>query len=110
MTNTFTLTKNQLKNGKFQYIVTDQNGNVISTRTSLNHYVACTANGGFYFGRLDLIGKSKHGSFLTHTEAELKTTPEQYNARKFKVGTFDDMIENAKKCLETLNSIAYLQQ
>lgn len=48
------------KGKKYQYTVTDEKGNVISTRTSARDYVACTANGEFYFGRLDLIGKGDH--------------------------------------------------
>lgn len=47
----------KVKGKKYQYTVTDEKGNVISTRTSARDYVACTANGEFYFGRLDLIGK-----------------------------------------------------
>ena len=54
---TYKLNKTE-KNGKFEYTVTDEQGNVVSKRSSKNEYVACTANGRFYFGRLDLIGKS----------------------------------------------------
>jgi hypothetical protein len=46
------VTKN--KSGKFHYTVTDEKGNVISERKSNREYVACTANGSYYFGRLDL--------------------------------------------------------
>lgn len=53
------------KGKKYQYTVTDEKGNVVSTRTSARDYVACTANGEFYFGRLDLIGKGDHGKGLT---------------------------------------------
>lgn len=47
------------KGKKYQYTVTDEKGNVISTRTSARDYVACTANGEFYFGRLDLNPRQK---------------------------------------------------
>ena len=58
----FTLTKTENKNGTFTYTVTDQDGNVISTRTSKNgNYIACTHTGNFYFSRLDLIGKGDSG-------------------------------------------------
>ena len=50
--------------GKFLYIVKDETGNVISKRQSFRKYVACTINGQFYFGRLDLIGKGDHGKQL----------------------------------------------
>jgi hypothetical protein len=49
------------KAGKFHYTVTDENGSIISERKSNREYVACTANGAYYFGRLDLIGKGDHG-------------------------------------------------
>lgn len=52
------------KAGKFHYSVTDENGNIISERKSNNEYVACTINGRFYFGRIDLIGKGDHGKYL----------------------------------------------
>lgn len=64
------------KGKKYQYTVTDEKGNVISTRTSARDYVACTANGEFYFGRLDLIGKGDHGKGLSHT-AEILANPEK---------------------------------
>ena len=53
-----------VKGKSFQYTVTDESGNIISTRTSKNEYVACTVNGEFYFGRLDLIGQGYHGKLL----------------------------------------------
>lgn len=63
------------KGKKYQYTVTDEKGNVISTRTSARDYVACTANGEFYFGRLDLIGKGDHGKGLSRT-TEILANPE----------------------------------
>lgn len=64
------------KGKKYQYTVTDEKGNVISTRTSARDYVACTANGEFYFGRLDLIGKGDHGKGLSRT-TEILANPER---------------------------------
>lgn len=63
------------KGKKYQYTVTNEKGNIISTRTSVRDYVACTANGEFYFGRLDLIGKGDHGKELRIT-AEILANPE----------------------------------
>ena len=60
----YILTKTALKSGKFQYQVLDENGLMISQRTSSRDYVACTINGNFYFGRLDLIGKGDHGRHI----------------------------------------------
>lgn len=52
------------KAGKFTYTVTDETGTVVSSRRSNREYVACTINGEFYFGRLDLIGKGDHGKSI----------------------------------------------
>ena len=108
-TNVYTLTKTELKNGKFQYVVTDQNGNVISNRTSARHYEACTALGCFYFGRLDLIGKGDHGKFIKDRINGLQTTREAYAAREL-TKSYEAYIEDYKKDLEHFNQIAYLNQ
>lgn len=50
---------------KYQYVVTDEAGNVVSKRLSKRgDYIACTAFGDYYFGRRDLIGKGDHGRCL----------------------------------------------
>ena len=49
------------KTARLHYTVTDESGNIISERKSDRWYVACTIDGSFYFGRLDLIGKGDHG-------------------------------------------------
>lgn len=66
------------KGKKYQYTVTDEKGNVVSTRTSARDYVACTADGSFYFGRLDLIGKGDHGKRLSHAAAILANPEKEY--------------------------------
>jgi len=48
------------KSGKYLYEVLDNEDNIISKRESERKYVACTIDGIEYFGRLDLIAKSKH--------------------------------------------------
>lgn len=58
------VTETNDKSAKFHYQVIDENGNVISERKSNREYVACTTNSGYYFGRLDLIGKGEHGKDL----------------------------------------------
>lgn len=70
--------RKKAKGKKYQYTVTDEKGNVVSTRTSARNYVACTANGEFYFGRLDLIGKGDHGKRLSHTAAILANPEAAY--------------------------------
>lgn len=67
------------KGKKFQYTVTDENGNILSKRLSnRDNYVACTANGEFYFGRLDLIGKGDHGKRLSAAIAFLANPEKAY--------------------------------
>ena len=54
------VTETKNKAGKFHYQVIDENGNIISERKSNREYVACSINGAYYFGRLDLINKGDH--------------------------------------------------
>lgn len=112
------------KGKKYQYTVTDEKGNVVSTRTSARDYVACTADGSFYFGRLDLIGKGDHGKRLSHAAAILANPEKEYKKmvayftpdyRELwkKVNPAEQWIarnvESATKEKERLNAIAYLQ-
>lgn len=73
----YTLTKTP-KGKRFLYEVKDADGNVVSKRTSTRDYVACTANGEFYFGRIDLIGKGQHGTMLNTAYGYLNNPEEQY--------------------------------
>lgn len=114
----------QAKGKKFQYTVTDESGTVISTRTSVRDYVACTRNGKFYFGRLDLIGKGSHGRALSSAMAIL-VNPEaaykkqaacfipDYRRKWLSENPFDKWVANhldwAKSLKEELEAIAYLQ-
>ncbi len=63
------VTETGRKGGKFHYQVIDETGKVISERKSNREYVACTINGAFYFGRLDLIGKGDHGKDVKYQVA-----------------------------------------
>ena len=58
---TLKVTETKNKAGKYHYQVVDENGTVISERKSNREYCACTVNGEYYFGRLNLIGKGDHG-------------------------------------------------
>ncbi len=60
------VTETARKDGKFSYQVIDENGTVLSTRSSNREYVACTIDGKFYFGRLDLIGQGDHGKHVKY--------------------------------------------
>lgn len=120
----FKLTRKQ-KGDKYVYTVVDERNNVISTRTSKRNYVACTANGEFYFGRLDLIGKGSHGKEISYWNA-VKNNPE-LEYRKFVCGfvpSFRDTImkehpkdkwleshsKYSKERLSLLGDIAYLSE
>lgn len=65
---------------KYHYRVFDESGIVISQRKSNRVYVACTINGLFYFGRIDLIGKGDHGRYVKQRiEAGEADTPIAYS-------------------------------
>lgn len=118
------LTKKQ-KGDKFIYTVIDEKNNVISTRTSKRDYVACTVNGEFYFGRIDLIGKGKHGDSFSYC-TKIINNPEKayinfvngfvpsYRIEIMKEHPKDEWIEKqlkyAKERLPLLNTIAYLSE
>ena len=80
---TYRLTKTELKNGKFLYEVKDENNNTISKRTSTRgHYIACTIDGQFYFGRVDLIGKGMHGQLLNQAIVAKSYSVEQWEKER----------------------------
>ena len=80
---TYRLTKTELKNGKFLYEVKDENNNTISKRTSTRgHYIACTIDGQFYFGRVDLIGKGMHGRLLNQAIVAKSYSVEQWEKER----------------------------
>lgn len=80
MKKNYKLTATTLKNGKTLYQVIDETGKVISKRTSSRNYVACTIDGSYYFGRLDLIGKGEHGQTLARIQEYKDTSEEAYDA------------------------------
>lgn len=93
---TFKLNKTA-KGKKFEYTVTNENGEIVSSRISARDYVACTADGIYYFGRLDLIGKGEHGRMIAY-----------YRFFSNKQDLNEDSKIKFAKHLEALNSIAYL--
>lgn len=119
----YTLTK-VAKGQKYLYEVKDENGNVVSKRMSKRDYIACTANGEFYFGRIDLIGKGEHGRILNQMNDFLYNPKRLYEKiaksmspsyyRKWKLENpynewYDSMdIDYCKKRKTELESIAYL--
>lgn len=77
----YILTKTQ-KGAKYQYQVIDtKTKKIISKRLSARNYVASTANGEFYFGRIDLIGKGDHGKRLNMALLILNNPRKAYNDR-----------------------------
>jgi len=109
----YKLTKTQ-KGQFFIYEVTDERGNVISTRRSKREYVACTIDGSFYFGRLDLINKGDHLKTTRHIQGTLNDLPGRYKSYKkyggeltyyeFKLSETETLLNR----LAIITTIAYL--
>lgn len=114
----------KVKGKKFEYQVIDTESKaIVSSRISARDYVACTANGEFYFGRLDLIGKGDHGKILSYVNEFLSKpevaykkwlayfTPSERIKQKEDL-PFDKFVSERKpryeKRKEELNQIAYL--
>lgn len=75
---TLEVTETKNKAGIFHYKVLDETGALISERKSNREYVACTIDGEFYFGRLDLIGKGMHGRGLKRITSAKQIVPIAY--------------------------------
>jgi hypothetical protein len=103
-----TITNN--KAGKFHYQVIDENGNIISERKSNREYVACTTNGSFYFGRLDLIGKGDHGRLVKWNLEKMNMSEQKFlklYPRDIYNNEYHETIDEAKKDYQSLSTIAY---
>lgn len=94
---TLKVTETGKKSGKYHYQVVDETGKIISERSSNREYVACTINGSYYFGRLDLIGKGDHGRYIKFWSIPDIASTTTYTE------------EEAKKRLKSLTTIAYLE-
>lgn len=109
----YTLTKTTLKNGKYLYVVTDNEGNVISERKSNREYVACTIHGTMFFGRLDLIGKGDHGRYIRDWNNTLNMSFEQMNedcyCNELTIERFNEIKKERAEWLEAIQTIAYLK-
>lgn len=92
------------KGKKFLYEVKDENGNVISKRTSTRDYVACSVSGEFYFGRLDLVGKGNYGMRLAGAQKRANYSTSVYMADRCKA------LEEAKKCIAIEKRIGHTQE
>jgi len=96
---------------KYIYSIVDENGSVVSTRSSNREYVAATCCGAFFFGRLDLIGKGEHGQILNNTEkaiAKFSSLPGDEKSQKYCDFTNAQQVEHDKKILKRFESIAKL--
>lgn len=113
---TLKVTETKNKAGKFHYQVIDENGQVISERKSNREYVACTRNGGFYFGRLDLVGRGDHGRMIKDLYVQLaqtKLTDYQVRSNESAIArgdvpfySIEKINAEAKAYLETYEAIA----
>lgn len=67
------------KGKKFLYEVKDEQGHLYTKRlSSRDNYVACTLNGKFFFGRLDLIGKGEHNRVVTPYQDVIRAPKAHY--------------------------------
>ena len=67
------------KGKKFEYqVIPAESKAIVSKRTSARDYVACVADGSYYFGRLDLIGKGDHGKQLSWVNKILSNPEKAY--------------------------------
>ena len=96
----------------------------VAARTSTRDYVAATANGEFFFGRVDLIGKGDHGKALRVFENYLANPKKEYakiinsyvpSYRKkiMQEYTYEDYVADMEERRERygeLQKIAYLQR
>ena len=113
---TLKVTETKNKAGKFHYQVIDENGQLISERKSNRVYVACTRNGGFYFGRLDLVGRGDHGRMIKNLYVQLaqtKLTDHQVKSNESAIArgdvpfySIEKINADAKAYLETYEAIA----
>lgn len=101
MTYTLSVKETGSKAAKYHYAVTDQDGNIISERKSKRQYVACTFDGSFYFGRLDLIGQGDHGKQIKYAQGW---------GRNQRDKLVPNMHEPNEDRLEKLLRIAYLKE
>jgi hypothetical protein len=104
---TYKLLKDQV--GKsFQYTVVDENGDILSRRTSKRDYVACTVDGSFYFGRTDLIGKGDHGRSLSRVQAVLSNPEKTYKEWGVNTYSIENFIGDFQIRLKDLTTIVYI--
>lgn len=109
-----------ISGSQFVYTVYDESGNVVSTRTSSRSYVACTADGEFYFCRLSLIGSAirqyeRAISDLSAIEsgASARQVLGYYKRTIYSDYNLDDLRELASRAevrLPKLRAIAYLAE
>ena len=110
MNYTLKKTETNRKNGKFLYEVIDEYGNVISTRSSNREYVACTIYGGFYFGRIDLIGKGEHGRCQKIFFKNMNINQDFFDKHvKQNWESIEQFKSHYKNKFDNVNSIAYLK-
>lgn len=98
------------KSAKFLYSIVDENGNVLETRSSNREYVAATACGTFFFGRLDLIGKGDHGRYMRDCKSNIDHLSKR-SADEICWGTITcgEFVKNSTLRLKNYQTIAKLE-
>lgn len=85
----------KVKGKKYEYQVIDVDSKaIVSKRTSAREYVACTADGSFYFGRLDLRGgfRPMGGLWIWNTWLKEKPPTQWSNAGGWYAVTESDVL------------------
>ena len=67
------------KAARFHYKVFNEKGELLTERKSNREYIACTIDGRYFFGRIDLIGKGAHGyNVKIRSEVNINQCPIAY--------------------------------
>lgn len=107
------------KGKKFLYEVKDEQGHLYAKRLSKrDNFVACTLDGNFFFGRIDLIGKGDHNIMVTKYQDIVRDSKTHYDITAayckrngVDIAPYEEWIctglPNYKEVLYRINTIVY---
>lgn len=108
------------KGKKFLYEVKDEQGHLYAKRLSKrDNFVACTLDGNFFFGRIDLISKGDHGKMVSKYQDVIRAPKGHYEeiAAYCKRNGVDiepynewscSALPNYKETLYRINTVVYI--
>lgn len=94
------------KTQKYIYNIVDASGKIIVSRGSNRDYVAATSDGGYFFGRIDLIGKGDHGRNMNYIKETISNGFSKYE--KNKKLTEQEIEKYKNDLIKHYTTIAYL--